>query len=295
MKLNVAMTLFAITVIFLANCVWAAEYSTPASATNIVNSTVTAVKKSSEPSTGYGISASITRSSNLIDFKDGSRGDAIDYMIIPTLIFSSGRKISAQISATQNLRDEYTNTENGMNDISVSLSLKPTPLALAEGWGSKFSYSLTAVVPVSEYSTKKDQLNTSLSGKVGFSMAQLGQGFSFASSLSIGRNFHSYEEDINGNILNQYSSNQSINIAYENEGWSISTDFINRSRWTYQNSTKSSFEISEEVGYAFNSNISFALGHTNSGATLKPNATDSNIDIYNENSSTVYGTLGLNY
>ena len=149
---------------------------------------------------------------------------------------------------------------------------------------------------MSQLSTKKDNLQTALSAKVGLSLsAPDQQGFSGGTSISLGRNFHAYDTDINGNVLNQYSSNQTLSLGYTLENWSLSVDFINKSRWTYQNSTKSAFELNEELGYSINDNFGVALGHTNAGSTLKDNGTDSNIDLINENTSVIYGSLNMTY
>ena len=122
-----------------------------------------------------------------------------------------------------------------------------------------------------------------------------GQGPSFAAAVTLGRNVHAYEENINGKVLNQYSSNQSVAVGYAISDWSMSATFINRSRLTYQGNTKSTFEIVEELGYALNDSFALAIGHTNSGASLKPNGSDSNIELFNENSSVVYGTLSMSF
>ena len=153
------------------------------------------------------------------------------------------------------------------------------------------------VIPVSQLSTKKDQLQTSISAKIALSIAPSndGDGFSIGTSVSAGRNFHAYDEDINGSVLNEYSSNQGLNLGYALGNWSITVDYLNKTRWTYQNNVKSTFELSEELGYQINKMFAVALGHTNAGSTLKDNGTDSNIDFYNENSSTVYGSLTLTY
>jgi hypothetical protein len=156
-------------------------------------------------------------------------------------------------------------------------------------------YSFTAVAPVSKPSTKRDQLQTSLSAKIKLSTAPKEDGFSGSVSVSAGRNFHAYEEDINGSVLNQYSSNQTLSLGYGYDKFSISLDYINRTRWTYQGNIKSAFELDEELGYDINKTFNVAVGHSNTGSTLKANGTDSNIDFYNENSSVVYASLTLSY
>lgn len=259
------------------------------------NTSVTQAKKTVPAPASFSLGFDVTRSTSLIDHQDGSRSDAMDYSVKPAVKLSFGT-LSSEIAYTQNLRDEATPTENDFADIPVKLSFIPVKLNLVNDYNSRIGYSLTALAPVSKNSTQRDQLQTAISAGLSFAMDPLdGQGLSFSTSVSLGRNVHAYEEDINGRVLNQHSSNQTIGLGYGLSDWSLSATFINRSRLTYQNNTKSSFEIVEELGYTLNDNFALALGHTNSGASLKPNGTDSNVEIYNENSSVVYATLSMTF
>jgi len=299
MKLATTVTLFVGTVLFLANSVFAEEVtvsvasSVPAT-TPAQTSTATAKPAKKPASPSFGISAVLSRSTSLVDFKDGSRSDGMDIQVTPSVGFSSG-KLSAVFGYSQNLRDEYSETENDFADVPLSWSFKSTPLNWFEDFDSKITYSTTAVAPVSKLSTKRDQLQTAISGKIGFSLTPKDEGFSVAAGITAGRNFHAYETDINGNVLNQYSSNQTLSVGYGIGSWSLGVDYIHRTRWTYRGNIKTSFGLSEELGYSVNDNFALAIGHSNEGPTLRPNGTDSNIDFFNENSSVIYGSLSLSY
>ncbi len=293
MKLNVFVTLFVQTVVMLAS-INMATAATSANVPTATSTTLGATPVAAAPSSDYHMSMSISRSTNLIDFQDGSRSDSLDYSLAPSMKTSFGT-FAAALAYSQNLRDQYSRTASDWSDIPVSFSFKPKVFKLADR-DAKISYSLSAVIPMSQYSVKKDQLQTAISGKLGFSLSEAdGSGFGIVSGISLGRNFHAFEEDINGNVLNQYSSNQNLGMSYTIGDWSLSADFVNRTSMTYARNIKSSFEISEELGYSLNSNITFALGHTNAGSTLKPNAADSNVELYNENTSIVYATMSLAY
>lgn len=293
MKLNVFVTLLVPTVVMLASINMALAMTSANTQTSTSTTSVTTAPPT--PSTSaFHFSLSISRSTNLVDYQDGSRGDSIDYSFKPSMKTSFG-SFASSVAYSQNLRDQYSTTASGWSDIPLIFSFKPKTFLWLER-NARLQYSATAVIPVSQYSVKKDQLQTALSGKIGFSLMPTdGNGFGIVTGISLGRSFHSFEEDINGNVLNQYSSNQNAGISYAFNDWSFSTDFVNRTRWTYKNSVKSSFEISEEIGYSINPNFLAAIGHTNAGATLKANGADSNVDLYNENTSIVYATLGVSY
>ena len=293
MKLNVFVTLFVPTVVMLAS-INMATAATSANAQAATSSTTLPAVLATPPPTDFHFSLSVSRSTNLVDFQDGSRGDSLDYAFSPSIKTSFG-SFATSLSYSQNLRDQHTSTASDWGDIPLIFSFKPKTFIWLER-NAKLQYSVTAVVPISQYSVKKDQLQTALNGKVGFSLMPVEcNGIGFVTGISIGRSFHSFEEDINGSVLNQYSSNQNAGISYAYNDWSLSADFVNRTRWTYKNSVKSTFEISEEIGYSINSNFSAALGHTNAGSTLKANGADSNVDLYNENTSIVYATMGMSY
>lgn len=293
MKLNVFVTLLVQTVVLLAsNSV--ASASTSANTQTATSLTALPATAPAAPASAFHFSLSLSRSTNLVDYQDGSRSDSIDYAFSPSMKTSFG-SFASSLAYSQNLRDQYSSTASDWSDIPLVFSFKPKTFIWIER-NAKLQYSVTAVIPVSQYSVKKDQLQTALSGKIGFSLMPVeGNGFGIVTGISLGRSFHSYEEDLNGSVLNQYSSNQNVGVSFAYNDWSFSADFVNRTRWTYKNSVKSIFEISEEIGYSLSPNFSAAVGHTNAGATLKANGADSNVDLYNENTSIVYATLGMSY
>lgn len=255
------------------------------------NSTSTTQVKT-EKASGLNVLGLISRSTSLNDFKDGSRTDGLDIILIPSVSAFNG-KVSTQFAYSQNLKDPYSQTENDFADIPIIYAFKPIP---SEWKNTSFVYSLTALIPFSKSSRIKDELQTALSGRVGLVYYPAdGDGFNASAGISLGRNFHRYEEDINGSVLNQFSSIQNLILGYKLSHWSIGLNFINRSRQTYKGSVKSSFELTESISYSINDNYSLTLGHTNAGSTLKANGVDSNIELINENSSVIYGTLGIFY
>lgn len=290
MTLKPLRTFFVMTVSFLVS------FQTMAAATpSTSNSSTTQVKKPTVSPASFSFGFDISRSTSLVDFQDGSRSDSMDYTFKPAVKLAFG-SFSSEMTYSQNLRDESSSTENDFADVPLRFGFNPTKLNLATDYNSRIGYSITVVAPVSKTSTRRDQLQTAVSTGLSFAMDPLdGQRPSILAAVTLGRNFHAYEEDINGRVLNQYSSNQTLSLGYGLSDWSFSWAFINRSRLTYQNNTKSAFEMTEELGYSVNDNFALALGHSNSGATLKPDGTDSNIELINENSSVVYGTLSMSF
>lgn len=295
MKISSSVPKICLTVLMLVSINLAMASTTPSTTQTSVakNPKPMSTEDSTEKTPKMQLTMKLTRSTSLIDFQDGSRNDTLNYEVSPSLLTSFGT-FKTIITYNQNLRDEYSTTTNDWGDLPIAYIFKPTIWK----WNTndvRITYSLSSVIPLSQNSVKRDQLQTSFSGKIGISVRPIENGFTYGFNISAGRNIHAYEEDINGSVLNKYSSNQNASFGYNLGDWSINLDFINRSRWTYQNNPKSAFAITEELSFNANESFSITIGHTNSGSTLKPNGTDSNIDIYNENSSNVYASLGLSY
>jgi len=252
-----------------------------------------------------GIALQISRSTSLYDHQDGTRSDSMDYLAMPQMKLGFG-SVKAKIVYSQNLREDGntydgTTAASDWGDVSVTIAKNPYKWMWSAPYMITLTPFVTGVIPASQNSLKRDELKTALSAGVSFGVMPDGiapeaDGFwSFAVGVTAGRNIHAYDTDINGKVLNRYSSNQTLNFSYNYKAFSFGIEFINKSRWTYQGNVRSAFEHSEEVGYNFNDNVSLAIGHTNGGSALKANGIDSNLELVNENDSSIYATLGLSF
>ncbi|WP_295899448.1 hypothetical protein [uncultured Bdellovibrio sp.] len=229
----------------------------------------------------------VGRSASLYDFKDGSRKDGMDYALRFNLKASDNYTVRIQGGYSQDLK--YPESDD-FSDTSVSVIRSPFEM------GSTFllGYRIGAVVPTSKDSHVRQNLTTSVSTALNVIVNpdRLITGFDVSGSISAARNIHQYETALDGRVNTQYSSNQSLSLSYSWEsGVSLSADFLHRNTWSYQNVMRDSFEMSQELGYQFNPTWAFAVGHTNSGSTLKPNGSDSNVQFIDENNSLVYASM----
>ncbi len=244
-----------------------------------------------KPTSSFDTQLSSTYSTNLINFEDGSKSEDLSHRARLRYNFENKSSVSVSIGYAQNIKNSE---DNDISDLSLGYALPALKLKWFSSTDVSNSYSFSAVVPLSKNSTKKDQLQTSLSASTGLGF-DFKNSFSMSLGLSLGQNFHSYSEDINGSVLNKYASNQSLGFGYTWKDFDFSLSFANKTRVSYYNSVKSSFEIAEEVNYKINKIFKIAVGHTNSGSTLKSNGIDSNIDFYNENNSVIYSTIGAKF
>lgn len=246
----------------------------------------------------FSIEAQISQSRNLVDFKDGTREDALEITVLPRYATTIG-SFSAKIVHTKNIKDDEDIT-NGFADTLLTYTYPSID------WGWKLPYVLflnpgfTLGIPTSRISQKQTQLTAATIFNLAMgirpdNIVSTEHAWIFQISLTAGRNFYPYEEDINGNVLNQYSSNQMLSLSYNYMNWTMAIDLLNRSRWTFQNNIRQSFVSNQEIGYSFNDNLSLSVGHTNEASAMKANAQESNLNFIDEKTSTVFVTMGVSY
>lgn len=300
LNLGFKVTLLASTVAMLVSFIWTPflyaqnRYSLDPTQTSVMSSD-RVLKEKEQPSFKVNGSINIARSTSLIDFQDGTRSDSLDIRLVLQGLLLNGHSLSTTLDYSENLQDPE-DTNSGLFDPIVTYGFKNSQWAWSHPYILSMTPSLTAVIPATERSIKRDQLQGAIAGALTFLVRPDGLTNNFGSwsilmGLTAGRNFHTFEEDINGQVLNQYSSNQSFGLGYNFGSWDLSLNYLHRSRWTYQGNTRDSFELSQEIAYALNENFAVNVGHSNGGSSLKANGYESNLELINENNSIVY--LGI--
>lgn len=247
----------------------------------------------------FSLSAYISRSTSLYDFQDGTRKEGMDYLIIPSYTVAFG-SFSSMISYSQDLKDTSPGGAD-WNDISMTFSFKSMKWEWSPPYILTLTPTLTGLLPISQASVKRDQLQTAFSTGISFGIIPDGiattkEGtWNLILGLTAGRAIHLYEEDINGKVLNKYSSNQFIILGYKYKRASVSIKYFHKTLWTYQNNVKDFFDLSQIFEYSINDYFSIALGHSNAGSGLKTNATESNFSLVNDNNSSLFVQLGASY
>ncbi len=256
--------------------------------------------KKTDPDYKFSATVEVSRGTSLYDFKDGSRSDSLDLLFVPVLKTPIGNFLVKE-TYSKNLHDD-NDTKAGFSDAAVSYGFGAKDWQWSPTYVLTMAPAITVIVPISELSIKKNQLQTAISGGLTFGIRPDGLGakeagaWNVAIAATAGRSFHAYEEDINGAVLNKYSSNQTLSVGYTISDFSFSFDYTNRSRWTYQGSIKQSFVTAQEISYAVNDHFYTTIGHSNDAASvLKANGFESNVQIVDENNSGVYLTLGSSF
>lgn len=245
---------------------------------------IQAPKKETSRWSGF---VNVSRSTSVNDFKDGSRKDGMDYLGRAIYKVGDNYTLMGQAGYSQDMK--YPESDD-FSDTSLNLNRR----AVEFGKTFLIGYRVGATAPTSKDSAKRQSLISAVSTgfNVAINPARLITGLAVKGSLSLGRNIHTYETALDGKVNNQYSSSQMLSVEYEfTSGITLSSEFVHKNAWTYQGGMRDAFETTQEVGYQLNPTFAFGLGHTNSGATLRPNGSDYSTQIYDENTSMFYGSV----
>lgn len=205
--------------------------------------------------------------------------------IIPGYKLNETFKVSGRIDITKDLYGPENTTTS-----DVTLKLGIAGIKINEQL--KSSHSVSTVIPASEASKKVARLQSSIGISNGLSYEN--SILSIAYSLSLSRNFHEYNFNAEGSANVEYRLGNSVEIKIPiTDKFSISTLGIYKIGRTYGGFERFSFESHSDLNYDFTDMLSMNLGTSNGGSALKANGVDSNIDIYNENTSET--RLGLSY
>lgn len=230
-----------------------------------------------------------TGSTNLYDHQDGSRNDGLDYELNLAYILNPKFSLAWKSGYSQNLKDSEV---NDFTDSVLSFRKSPTEL----GSYILFSPSTSALFATSKRSRNIQNLQMGLRLGGSFSLNPvMNPNLSLGISLSGGQNFHDYETDVHGRVLNKYSVSQGLSAGYTFGKFSLSFIFNHKNAWSYQGNMIEAFEHFQDLSYSISKRFSVSVGHTNSGSALKANGEDSNIALIDENSSVVYSSLTLNF
>lgn len=251
-----------------------------------VTSSTTVIQQPKKEGRSWSGFANVSRSSSLYDFQDGNRRDGVDVMARLNFKLSDKLSLRAQGGYSQDLK--YPETSD-FSDTSLSLQTAPAEM----GSYVLLGYKLGMGIPTSKDSHTRQNLLGSVSTGMNIIVNpdRLITGLEIAGGIGFGKNFHQYETALDGRVNTSYSSTQSLSLSYSFEsGLSLSADFMHRNTWSYQDVMRDSFEMSQELGYQISQTLAVAAGHSNSGSTLKPNGSDSNVQVFDDNNSVVYAS-----
>lgn len=238
------------------------------------------------------IVSQIQFSSSLHEWNDPNHRSGILIALLPSYSIDSNLLLRFSMSAQQDL--------SGLRQFELanswaSLAHQKIPL---NPWLNA-SPSISLEIPSNDTSRRRESLIGSIKINSLFS-SDLTRTFFKDLSLSYGlsyrRKFHEFKTASTGQINTRDLLSHTLVANYTFlKTLSFAVDFTFQSLWSYNDQIENQFGIGQRVSWQFLKNLSISFGHSNGGRTLRPDGIDSNLEIFNGESSTLYGGLSLVY
>lgn len=271
------------------------EISTSSSETtgtllNVNTSVAPAPKKSSTQNllSRTGLVVDLSRTTSLQREGDVSRVAENSLLLSPSFKLNDSLKLAALGILTQEETGERNTT---FSNLQLGLSYKAIP------FNENLSVTpvVTAFLPTDTVNNKNDKFQGGLGVSGRFSIdPKWKYPMTALYTLGVAKNVHEYTLNAFGspNIEYKMANALTLNlpIAY---GFSADLTGAYTSAWTYRGYVHTRFDLIERITYEATAKWSMYVSHSNGGSAVKANGRDSNIDLYDENTSVI--SAGTSY
>ncbi len=269
---------------------------TPAAAENKTGVVINAgeskasIPTNSEPKANrFSANAALRESSNLIS--NGSHGHESQTQLSLGVAMKLGNwgrvAIDQGLSKSHQAEEtlDLTNTKVGVRHSKIKLH---RDVEMRNG--------LYTRLPTNRNTREKDRLQGAL-GLENLLDIRLGQGpIVITNRMILNKNFHEYTVNATGSPTVEWSFTEGVNVKAEISkiiNVNIDAEFL--SSRTYRGTTKSRIELSEEIGVDITKDVSIALGHSNGDDLISSTQKSSNIEAFDQTTSTIYGELSVSF
>lgn len=234
----------------------------------------------------YSASFSSGITSNLFKTSSPDHQLSSDFNLSVALRPTKEDSVSFALAATKDLKGER---EFAFSDGSLGYSRK-----LYRTTGYSISGSIAAILPMSETSRDIQKLGTGIVIAPNISSSLGLDSFSAALRPSLRYNFHSMKTNMLGGSNTEYSLGARLTLGYNlTDEFSLSAVSSYARNTTYYGNTIDSYSFIQALGYQATEELALEIGHSNGGNALAPNGTDTDINFYDDNTSTIYFALTL--
>lgn len=227
----------------------------------------------------------LEKSSNQFDSKSGNQQSATNLTLAPS------------VSLTENLNLGASSIVTKQDTSAQETTLSNTLLILGyNGYkfsnGAQLAHSLRTTLPTNEDQKKTDRFQ----GAVGVRnqiTAQLG-GLDFTYRLTLTKNIHEFTRNADGQENIEYTLSHLIEPTYNfNDYFAIGYVAAIRQSKTYSGSDRNMMSSDLDFYINFTKKFQVNFGASTDGTMYKANGTDSNVEIYNSNKSSLKAGLTL--
>lgn len=185
-------------------------------------------------------------------------------------------------------------TETKFSD--TEFSLRRAAWAINDHLG--FTPGISWLAPTSTKSREMDSLYGSFrfNPRLKFTFVPSGIPLEGQYTFSYIKNFHEYKTTAGGGSNLDYAFRHRLQPSIPlGEKFALNFDFLRTSGWTYNGNPKNTFDIGEEFSFQATDQVALAVGHSNGGNAYKVNGVDPNVALFDEQSSSVYGSMSVTF
>lgn len=250
-----------------------------------VMTTTTALPESTNTTKKLTLALGMEYSQPLAEDEKADLENSLDLVFAPSYKINDRLTVAGKVALTKQL---YGAQDTLVSDAELALAIKG--LKINDRWST--SHSIAGVIPTSEKSQEVNKLKGAIA---------LNNGIAFSKNiltvkyiLGLSRSVHEYEQNINGEFMNEYGIKNTLDVKIQaTDKLTASLVAVYRTAITYVNTPRYAFELHSDLGYDFTPQLSASVGLSNDGNALAANGIDSNISLYNEDTS--YWRAGISY
>ena len=262
--------------------------------------TFTASAQLSNTIDGHGLKAKKSKKWSVLSILQAehnfSQGDGPDrqtnstLLVSPSYQLSQGLKVSATLAYLQSFDDEQ---KSEINNLKIGLIKAPQPLLIKKPL--KWSQSAFIRLPTNQKSREVESFQGAISyePKLHYEVRVATFRFPLSYGVLLQKNIHrfSQSENASANISHYLRHRGSLEVALIGSALSLGVDFSYENAWTYRETPRSSFGLSEFFAYQFSPQSFIQIGHSNQGAALKANGVTNNVSLFDKYRSTYFGSI----
>lgn len=248
-------------------------------------------QNSAKKSKNWSLSAEASLGTSMHQFDDPDKSISSDFSLSPTYKLSNGVTLYGSVSGNKDLQGERL-WSWGNSALGLSTAIGKTKYISVSG-------SLTASLPTSEAAKDYQKLIVGLTAAPTFSLIGKEVGFTnFGISYrpSVTANFHEYTTSLTGGSNKQYALSNKLSLSYVLSDQVVLFGSGTYGRTiTYKGNESDFYSFVAGASYSPTARTNITAGVAQGGSPLAPNGYETDIDLYDARSASMFFSLGVTY
>lgn len=250
-----------------------------------IGTSVTAIEETLSVKTPLAVIFGLEMAEKVQKDETAPKENSVSFSIEPMYKITPLLTASARMVINQ---DNYGQHETTTSDGTIALAIKGYQISPE----FRTVHSVSTIVPVTEKSVKTDRLKGSISTSNGISYVS--EYVNVTYKLGLVRFFHEFTQNAAGSPNIEYRVSHLLDITVPvTDKFYVNTVGAYRIGYTYNQFERYGFIFSGDLNYDITPKMTANLGISTDGNAVKSNGVDSNITVFDENTSSY--RIGVSY